>query len=246
MKFDDMEGARLGPSPVAGLESATVSRRDDTPASAPEESAKRRQILEGARQVFLRDGFEGASMNDVARAAGVSKGTLYVYFQNKVALFEALIREERRQQAERLCVIGTNGGDLRSVLIEFGINLVETITRPTSLAQLRMVIAVVDKFPQLGRAFYQSGPQVGIDRLSAYLTPLVASGALAIDDVEHAAAQLIELMFAGLLKRVTFGVVDALPSSEIADKVARNVDVFLAAYRPRDPIASAVAKTGGL
>ena len=65
--------------------------------------AKRRQIMEGARQVFLSGGFDGASMNDVARAAGVSKGTLYAYFNSKDELFEAIIRGEYAQAAERLC-----------------------------------------------------------------------------------------------------------------------------------------------
>src|SRR5690242_2516054 len=96
---------------------------------ADEDSVKRRQILEGARQVFLEHGFDGASMNDVARVAGVSKGTLYVYFDNKVALFEALIREERRQQAERVCTLhDDDSSDLRTALIRFGVSLVETIT----------------------------------------------------------------------------------------------------------------------
>ena len=54
--------------------------------------AKRRQIMDGARTVFLAGGFDGASMNDVARAAGVSKGTLYAYFNSKDELFEAIIR----------------------------------------------------------------------------------------------------------------------------------------------------------
>src|SRR5260370_7219755 len=65
-------------------------------------SAKRRQIMEGARTVFLADGFDGASMNDIARVAGVSKGTLYVYFESKEQLFKALIPEELRKHAERL------------------------------------------------------------------------------------------------------------------------------------------------
>ncbi|MBV8107083.1 MAG: helix-turn-helix transcriptional regulator, partial [Hyphomicrobiales bacterium] len=54
--------------------------------------AKRRQIMDGARTVFLSAGFDGASMNDIARAAGVSKGTLYAYFTSKEELFEAIIR----------------------------------------------------------------------------------------------------------------------------------------------------------
>ena len=61
---------------------------------AEEDSSKRRQILDGARKVFMDLGFDGASMNEIARAAGVSKGTLYVYFADKSRLFEAMVEEE--------------------------------------------------------------------------------------------------------------------------------------------------------
>ncbi len=74
-------------------------------AHAGDGGAKRRQIIDGARTVFLSDGFDGASMNDIAHVAGVSKGTLYAYFDSKEQLFEALIREDRAQQAERLCTL---------------------------------------------------------------------------------------------------------------------------------------------
>src|SRR5271154_192970 len=117
------------------------------------ESAKRRQILDGARRVFLADGFDGASMNDIARVAGVSKGTLYVYFDSKEQLFEALIREERKSQAERL-VFACHTGDARELLREFGVRLIGMMTRPELIAHLRVVIAATAKFPRLGQAFY--------------------------------------------------------------------------------------------
>ena len=63
--------------------------------AAGQDPVKRSQIIEGARRVFIDKGFEAASMNDITREAGVSKGTIYVYFANKEELFEALIEEER-------------------------------------------------------------------------------------------------------------------------------------------------------
>ena len=65
-----------------------------------EDSAKRRQIVQGARSIFLAQGFDAASMNDIARSAGVSKGTLYVYFDNKEQLFQAIVQEECLFHAE--------------------------------------------------------------------------------------------------------------------------------------------------
>jgi len=67
-----------------------------------EESSKRRQILDGARKVFLDLGFDGASMGDIARAAAVSKGTLYVYFADKCRLFEAIVEEEEALERRQL------------------------------------------------------------------------------------------------------------------------------------------------
>ena len=128
--------------------------------------AKRRQIMEGARSVFLSSGFDGASMNDMARAAGVSKGTLYAYFNSKDELFEAIIRAEYAQSAERLCTLQARGRRPGRCL-------------PTSASALsagwpsrarsrlpRVVIAAAEKFPNVGRAFYEAGPLYGATRLA--------------------------------------------------------------------------------
>src|SRR6185437_2604019 len=84
-----------------------------------EDSSKRRQILDGARKVFMDLGFDGASMNEIARLAGVSKGTLYVYFADKNRLFEAIVEEEARERDE----VTFNFDPVREVTItlrEFG------------------------------------------------------------------------------------------------------------------------------
>src|SRR5215813_2716187 len=81
-----------------------------------EESAKRRQIMDGAREVFLAQGFDGASMGEIARKARVSKGTLYVYFDSKEALFAAIAEEECQAQAEQVFALDSNDHDVEAVL----------------------------------------------------------------------------------------------------------------------------------
>ena len=80
--------------------------------------------MEGARTVFLEKGFDAASMGEIARQAGVSKGTLYVYFESKEELFEAIFEEESRAQAEQVfaldhtqsrCASGSDAARLRFV-----------------------------------------------------------------------------------------------------------------------------------
>jgi AcrR family transcriptional regulator len=195
-------------------------------------SAKRRQIMEGARKVFLAEGFDGASMNDIARIAGVSKGTLYVYFTSKEQLFEALIREERRQQAERLTDFSVDSEDIGHALFNFGCRLIEMMTRPDTLAHVRMVIAASHKFPQLGRAFYEAGPCFGAKRLSNYMRRMTDEGRLKIADIDRAAWQFLELCQAGTFKPLMFRMVEELSLAELEAGVSAAVGTFLAAYGP--------------
>jgi len=203
---------------------------DPSAGEALDGSAKRRQIMEGARTVFLASGFDGASMNDIARVSGVSKGTLYVYFDSKERLFEALIREERRQQAERLTDFSLEGRDVRASLFKFGCTLIEMMSRPDTLAQVRIVIAASTKFPQLGRAFFEAGPCFGADRLSAYMQRMNDEGVLRIADVRQAAWQFLELCQAGTFKPLLFRMFDELTTAQIEAGVRAAVDVFMAAY----------------
>ena len=216
-------------------ESAALTRdaRSDAAVPAREESVKWRQILDGARRVFLADGFDGASMNEVARASGVSKGTLYVYFTNKEDLFAALIRDEKQAQAEQLCRFDSDDGDVGTTLQGFGVRLLELMMRPDSIAHLRTVMAVAAKFPNIGRAFYESGPLVGRQRLGRYLDRQVAAGRLAIDDTEYAAAQFLELCKARHYLEAALEVAPRPSRAVLEDHVGRAVDMFLRAYGPQ-------------
>jgi len=200
---------------------------------------KREQILDGARKLFLAEGFDAASMGDIARAAGVSKGTLYVYFSSKEQLFEALIREERRKQAERLTECSFETSDVRAVLFDFGCRLIEMMSRPDTLAHVRTVIAASAKFPQLGRAFYEAGPCFGANRLSGYMRRMNEEGVLAIGDIDRAAWQFLELCQAGTFKPLLFRMTDELPMAQIQAGVAAAIDVFMAAYGARPKVEAA-------
>ncbi len=210
-------------SPATESDRAGSARNDD----------KLRQILDGARRVFLADGFDGASMNDVARVARVSKGTLYVYFPSKQALFEALIREEHRRTAERLSIFDENEPDVALVLKRFGNELMNFMLLPEHIALVRTVSAAAAKFPAIGRAFFEAGPQYGADRLAGYFTQQVGAGALAIDDVNLADWNFLESIQGGHLKRMLFCVCDPPPHEAIEKAVARGVEMFMRMYRSK-------------
>lgn len=196
------------------------------------DTAKRRQIIEGARQIFMRDGFDGASMNDITRAAGVSKGTVYAYFPSKEALFEALIREDRRIQAERICRFSADDENVEKVLREIALNIVAAVTQPGHIAHLRTVIAAAAKFPSIGHAFYEAGPMYGAGRLAAYLDRQVSAGRLRIDDTQRAAFQYIDMCLARPLKQMLFCVIEMPDPAEMEKAIDSAIAMFMAAYGP--------------
>jgi AcrR family transcriptional regulator len=210
-------------------ESAVLERA--RPPLTDDDSAKRRQIFEGARAVFLAQGFDAASMNDIARAAGVSKGTLYVYFKHKQELFDAIVEQECTAQAEGIFDLDPNDRDVEAVLTRLGIGYVKFLCRPEKASAIRTVIAIADRMPEVGRRFYETGPASGIARLADYLSAQVAAGALAVEDCEIAAAQFMEASHAALFKPIVFNFAPEPSAEQVERGVRIAVNVFLAAYR---------------
>jgi AcrR family transcriptional regulator len=210
-------------------EQATLDRVITPPAD--DESAKRRQIIDGARAVFLAQGFDAASMNDIARAAGVSKGTLYVYFKHKEELFEAIVQQECNAQAEGIFDFDPNDHDVGAVLTRHGIAYVKFLCRPEKASAIRTVIAIADRMPDVGRKFYESGPARGIAQLAEYFAAQVKAGVLDVEDCEIAAAQFMEASHAALFKPIVFNFAPAPTLEQIERGVRIAVRGFLAAYR---------------
>src|SRR3982074_3933243 len=139
-----------------------------------EDSSKRRQILDGARKLFLDLGFDAASMGVIARAAGVSKGTLYVYFADKNRLFEAIVEEEALEQGKAAFNFDS-ARDVTTTLLDFGQAYIQLLCRPRGGSALRTVMAIAERMPEVGRRFYNNVIALTIARLAAYLKVPVGS-----------------------------------------------------------------------
>ena len=210
-------------------ETAELTQR--RPVEAEEDNGKRRQIVDGARQVFLARGFDAASMGDIAKAAGVSKGTLYVYFKDKDELFGAIVHGECAMQAEGVFEFDHDDHNVEAVLLRHGQAFVRNIGDPNRLSSLRTIIAVAERMPDLGRKVYEAGPAVATAKLTAYLHAQVDAGVLAIDDCEVAAAQFIETCHATMFKPMLFNFARPPTPERIAHVVGIAVRTFLAAYK---------------
>lgn len=201
------------------------------PEGATPGEAKRAQVLEGARRVFLAKGFAAASMGEIARAAGVSKGTLYVYFESKTALFHSLIEEMKRATAERLTDFDPADHDVETVLTGFARRFIHELTAPGHISLVRAVIGASEAFPEVGRSFFQHSGAHGARRLAAYIAAQVEDGVLAVDDPEDAAWRLIGMCNTPTLISVVMGM--PRPTEEEIERRATGVvRAFLAASRP--------------
>ena len=197
-----------------------------------EETSKRRQILEGARKVFLDLGFDGASMGEIARAAGVSKGTLYVYFADKSRLFEAIVEEEKLEQSKTAFNFDPDR-DVDTTLPEFGRAYITVLCRPGGGSAIRTVMAIAERMPEVGSRFYTNVIAMTVDRFAAYLEARARLGELVIEDYQLAAWQFMQMCQSTLFQAFIF---QAKPSPS-PDRIAKVVDsatrVFFAAYRPK-------------
>jgi AcrR family transcriptional regulator len=196
---------------------------------ADEESPKRRQILDGACKVFLDLGFDGASMGEIARAAGVSKGTLYVYFADKCRLFEAIVEEQARERLQ-LAFYFDPACDIKTTLRKFGEAYIGVLCRPGGRSAARMVFAIAERMPEVGRRYYELVLQKTVNRLAEYLDARVKQRELAIDDCQLAAAQFMLLCQATLFLPFIFEVTPAPSQDRIARVVDDAVRTFLAAH----------------
>ncbi len=194
---------------------------------------KFQQVLEGARTVFLRDGFEGASVDDIASEAGVSKATLYSYFPEK----RMMLIEVARAEFERLADGAHAEVDLTlptpELLESVAIVTAKGIASDFSVQVFRLAIAETPRFPALGREYFRAGPGLLTDRIAMLLQFLVVRGDLVIDDIPLAAYQFAELCSTKVHDMKQFGLGDEISDEDIERIAISGARLFLRGYAPR-------------
>jgi len=198
---------------------------------AGQDPIKRQQILEGAQNVFLRMGFDAASMNDITREAGVSKGTIYVYFNSKEDLFVALCEHYRMTTFSQMVAKIDKGFSTRKELADFGVTLVTLITSTTAIRAQRIILGVSERKPELSARFYERGPKRSHLIMADFLSRMIESGELEPFDPLEKAYQLTDLFLSGLYRPRLFGVLTEPPSEQTIIKNVENaLDFFFRAY----------------
>jgi TetR/AcrR family transcriptional regulator, mexJK operon transcriptional repressor len=193
-------------------------------------SPKRAAIIAAATDLFTHSGYGAVSMDAIAARAGVSKRTVYSHFPGKDVLFAAVMT--------RHC--GVVAGDAwtmdpeiepRQMLIDRGRRFLRLITAPEAVALFRTVTAEAERFPELGRAFFETGPKCWTGSFEAYLRAQDTKGRLRIPNPEIAAKFLFSLLKDPLHLRCMLGVQGKVTDAEIAAHVDNVVEAFLEHYK---------------
>jgi TetR/AcrR family transcriptional regulator, mexJK operon transcriptional repressor len=201
-------------------------------------SARKRQgILAAATELFLRSGYLGTNMDEVANLAGVSKQTVYKQFSSKEALFIEIVTNMTNAGSDAVhnaVPRFVDGGDLAEYLRDYAFRQLVVVLTPKLMQLRRTVIGEVGRFPDLGTKLYEAGPKRAVAAFAAVLSDLAQRGLLSIEDPATAASDFNWLAMSASLNQVMLLGDDAIPSrAQLRRHAAHSVRVFLSAYGRR-------------
>ena len=191
---------------------------------------RRDALVRQARLHFVEDGYAGAKMEPIAREAGVSTATLYAMFENKAALFAAVIEEASDDFAERMARVKSSAGPARERLNSFVTAYAEFIGDPFVRAIFRLVMTERRRFESLATTFYERAKQDFGTVLISALAEMEARGELKLGKPSWAASQLMGMVEHPLFFVPTVTGDQVLPARSPAAIAEDAVDTFLARY----------------
>lgn len=196
---------------------------------------KRRTIVAAARELFLREGFVGASVDGIAALAGVSKQTVYKHFGDKERLFTEVaydtvdaVGQPFFAQIDSL----EDSQDVEADIRELAGRLIGIVANKELLQLRRLVIGQAARFPELGRRYYERSVGRTAQSLVGRFERLAERGSLRLEDPQLAAEIFIWLVLSIPLNRAMLTAQDQFDDVELDRCVQEAVRVFLAAYGP--------------
>jgi AcrR family transcriptional regulator len=190
------------------------------------------RIVEAAHRLFLSRGFAETSMEAIAQEAGVSKATLYAHYGSRDELFTAVIWAAGDRFSSGLVSGVTGAADLRSKMERLAGAVLDLLLSPEVVATNRIVAAEARRFPELGKLFYENGPDRLMARLAEVFETAMAAGSLRRSAPRDVAKHFIGLIRGDLQLRAMLGDESAMSATERNRAITTGVAVFLAAYAP--------------
>jgi AcrR family transcriptional regulator len=226
------------PKPLSGRttlagECAFGTKRRGRPCQIAEPE-RRELLIEAAEQIFLELGYSAASMDDIARLAGMSKKTLYRLFETKESLFAAVIAARRASLNATIDAVNCPDIETASeVLRRYLGAIARFVLAPRQAALYRLVIAEAQRAPELAQAFYCAGPNKARTPLTEWFELQNHRGILRVPDPQSAASMLFSMVIGDLQMRLLIGEIRATDDNAIDRRVECAVEFFLKGALPR-------------
>jgi TetR/AcrR family transcriptional repressor of mexJK operon len=196
---------------------------------------KRAAIKEAATTLFLSQGYSGTSMDQVAELAAVSKQTVYKHFADKEQLFRDIVLGITSTVESFVSAVTAlrDTNDLATDLTALGRRYIASVMQPRVLQLRRLVIAEVGRFPDLGRAYYDRGPNRVIGELASCFQHLTERGLLRANDPGLAASHFAFLILSIPLDKAMVCGEETFEATELERIADAGIRVFLVAYGQR-------------
>lgn len=242
-----MAGSSGAAGPIDGTDGLIVRISPAAPAAsdAAAASSKRAAIVRAATELFLRQGYQATTTEQIAAGAAVSKQTVYHQFGDKEGLFREIILGITAENfvAGLPQILGEieTADDVQTALRTLARRYLASVMNSRVPALRRMVISEVSRFPDLAAAYYEKAPARVLGALAEHFSRLGRRGLLRVDDPTIAADDFAALVLGRPVERGMFNIDPAgLDVNQLADHA---VEVFLAAYLPpTGPSASRAAR----
>ena len=199
----------------------------------PKDPGKRAAILDAAMRMFVAQGFDGVSMDQIAAEAGVSKLTVYSHFGDKDTLFAEAVRAHCEQGMPTTLFVAEPDTPIRERLLAIGNAFFSMIMTPEAIAGHRILCTPQLASSELSTMFFEAGPQRVQRSFTALLERRIAAGELDIEDPVRAAGHFFTLLKGDPHAQAVFGYCCSGSPDTPDAHIASVVDMFLRAYAVR-------------
>lgn len=193
---------------------------------------KRDQILKVASQLFMEHGFTAVTMEAIADAAPVSKPTLYNHFENKPALFFAVMQERADNIFHAIENEMKHDQTIEETLTKIGYSFLDVVLLPEGIRLFRVMVAESGQFPELGKIFYETGPRKICALISAYLKKEHDEGRLNVPNPDMSASFYMNMIKGNAHMQCLMALKEKIPPKERAEVVDYAVSIFLKGHAP--------------
>lgn len=192
---------------------------------------KREQIIKVATQMFIERGYSAVTMDSIAEAAPVSKPTLYNHFENKAALFYAVMEEKTSAIFLMLKDVIEHEAPVEETLNQMGLHFLDVIMKPEAVAMYSIMISESKNFPELSKMFYEVGPRRISGLVADYLVEQHKAGRLNVPNPDLSAQIFISMIKGQHHTRSLLSLETKIPPKERAELIEYVVSVFINGHR---------------